>query len=74
LSTTFCCNPFEWQALETGWLFAVRQGATMWIELGIFVLVIAFALWQIHDVKQERRKREARQAKLQADADERGPG
>lgn len=33
----------------------------MWIELGIFVLVIAFALWQIHDVKQERLRREARQ-------------
>lgn len=33
----------------------------MWIELGIFVLVIVFALWQIHDVKQERLKREARQ-------------
>jgi hypothetical protein len=31
----------------------------MWIELGIFVLVLAFGLWQIHDVGQERRKREA---------------
>ncbi len=32
----------------------------IWIELGIFILVLAFGLWQIHDVKQERRKREAR--------------
>jgi hypothetical protein len=34
----------------------------MWIELGIFVLVLAFGLWQIHDVAQERRRREERQA------------
>ena len=31
----------------------------MWIELGIFVLVLVFGLWQIQDVKKERRKREA---------------
>lgn len=31
----------------------------IWIELGIFVLVLAFGLWQIHDVGQERRKRQA---------------
>ena len=31
----------------------------LWIELGIFVLVLAFGLWQIHDVGQERRKRAA---------------
>lgn len=31
----------------------------IWIELGIFVLVLAFGLWQIHDVGQERRKRSA---------------
>jgi hypothetical protein len=29
----------------------------MWIEMGIFVLVILFALHQIRDVKRERRKR-----------------
>lgn len=29
----------------------------IWIELGIFVLVLAFGLWQIHDVKRERSKR-----------------
>jgi hypothetical protein len=35
----------------------------IWIELGIFVLVLAFGLWQIHDVGQERRKREAAKQK-----------
>jgi hypothetical protein len=34
----------------------------MWVELGIFVLVLAFGLWQIHDVGQERRKRAAQKA------------
>ncbi|CAM8637044.1 hypothetical protein MCEMSE6_01642 [Oxalobacteraceae bacterium] len=29
----------------------------MWIEMGIFVLVILFALHQIRDVKREQRKR-----------------
>ena len=36
----------------------------IWIELGIFVLALGFGLWQIHDVGQERKKREA--AKLVA--------
>jgi hypothetical protein len=35
----------------------------MWIELGIFVLVLVFGLWQIHDVALERHKREARKEK-----------
>ncbi len=26
----------------------------IWIELGLFVLVLAFGLWQIRDVKKER--------------------
>ena len=26
----------------------------IWIELGIFVLALAFGLWQIHDVKKAR--------------------
>jgi ABC-type nickel/cobalt efflux system permease component RcnA len=29
----------------------------MWIELGIFVLVLLFGLHQIWDVKREQRKR-----------------
>lgn len=32
----------------------------MWIELGIFALVLVFGLWQIHDVGLERRKAAAR--------------
>ena len=26
----------------------------IWIELGVFVLALAFGLWQIHDVKKAR--------------------
>ena len=26
----------------------------IWVELGIFVLALAFGLWQIHDVKKAR--------------------
>ncbi len=39
--------------------FAFFQGADMgmWIELGIFVLVIFFALHQIRDVRREQAKR-----------------
>jgi ABC-type nickel/cobalt efflux system permease component RcnA len=29
----------------------------IWLELGIFLLVLAFGVWQIHDVASERRKR-----------------
>lgn len=39
----------------------------IWVELGIFVLALAFGLWQIHDVKKAqeatRRAREQEQAK-----------
>ena len=31
----------------------------MWIELGIFISVILFAMHQISDVRREQRKREA---------------
>ncbi len=48
----------------------------IWIELGVFVLALAFGLWQIHDVKKAReetqRLREAqRKAQEQAST---GPG
>lgn len=44
----------------------------MWIELGIFIVVILFAMHQISDVRREQRKREASrnqqdQAKNRAD-------
>ena len=35
----------------------------MWIELGVFVLALAFGLWQIHDVKKAMRERERREAR-----------
>jgi hypothetical protein len=38
----------------------------IWIELGIFVLVLAFGMWQIHDVGLERRKSAARKEAAKA--------
>ncbi len=43
----------------------------IWIELGVFLLVFVWAMWQFHDLKKERLKREARQralAKAEAEA------
>ncbi len=37
----------------------------IWIELGIFAVVIVFALWQLHDVRQEKLKRERARAQQQ---------
>ena len=37
----------------------------IWIELGIFLLVIVWGLWQLHDVKKARAKTQA--DKAQAD-------
>lgn len=34
----------------------------IWVELGVFILAIAFGLWQIRDVKKamaERKRRES---------------
>ena len=39
----------------------------MWIELGIFILVLIFAIHQIRDVRKEQRKRAERE---QAEKDE----
>jgi hypothetical protein len=36
----------------------------IWIELGIFLLVLAFCMWQIHDVGLERKKRQTREKTL----------
>ena len=47
----------------------------IWLELGIFLLVIAFGLWQIHDVKKAREAtRRQRAQEAQARADERKDG
>lgn len=42
----------------------------IWVELGVFGLALAFGLWQIHDVGQERRKRVAQKQAEQAQASE----
>jgi hypothetical protein len=38
----------------------LTEGAVMgiWIELGVFVLALAFGLWQIRDVKKAMAERE----------------
>jgi hypothetical protein len=35
----------------------------MWIEFGLFCLVLVFASHQFHDLKKERQKREKEKAK-----------
>lgn len=35
----------------------------MWIELGIFFLVLLFAAHQLHDLNKEKRKREQKNQK-----------
>lgn len=37
----------------------------IWIELGVFLLVFVFAAHQLHDLKQEKRKREVQRKKEQ---------
>ena len=43
----------------------------IWIETGVFLLVLAFGIWQIQDVKKERRKRS--QAREEASAQTQKP-
>ena len=38
----------------------------IWIELGVFVLALAFGLWQIQDVKKAREASARRRAEAQA--------
>ncbi len=45
----------------------------IWIELGIFILVIAWALWQIHDVKKAQARTRAEKAREAAEQPP-GPG
>lgn len=40
----------------------------IWLELGIFVVVIAFGLWQLHDVRRAREQ--TRRAKEERARDE----
>jgi hypothetical protein len=37
------------------------MGGAMWIELGIFFLVLIFGIHQIRDVRKEQRKRVERE-------------
>jgi len=38
----------------------------IWIELGIFLVVIAFGFYQLHDVKKAQRERRAREQATKA--------
>lgn len=50
----------------------------IWLELGIFIVVIAFGLWQLHDVRraQEQTRKDKERAREAVDrrADQTGPG
>jgi hypothetical protein len=39
----------------------------IWVELGIFLLVLAFGFWQLHDVKKAQAERRRREAAERAD-------
>ncbi|MEY2803532.1 MAG: hypothetical protein RL657_868 [Pseudomonadota bacterium] len=39
----------------------------IWIELGIFVLALAFGVWQIHDVKKAMKERQRRESQDKQD-------
>ncbi len=34
----------------------------IWLELGVFLVVLLFGVWQLYDVKKAIRERERRQA------------
>ena len=38
----------------------------IWLELGIFLVILGFGVWQLYDVKQVIREREQRQAREKA--------
>ena len=42
----------------------------IWIELGVFVLALAFGLWQIQDVKKAREASARRRAEAQAQGED----
>lgn len=41
----------------------------IWMELGIFLVVLAFGLWQLWDVKKAKAERIAREARRPSDKD-----
>ena len=46
----------------------------IWIELGVFLLALAFGLWQIQDVKKAREATRRQRAQAQAHAEGRPSG
>ena len=38
----------------------------IWLELGIFLVILGFGVWQLYDVKKVIREREERQAREKA--------
>jgi ABC-type nickel/cobalt efflux system permease component RcnA len=50
--------------------FTLREahGMGIWLELGIFLVILGFGVWQLYDVKKVIREREQRQAREKAAA------
>jgi ABC-type nickel/cobalt efflux system permease component RcnA len=48
----------------------------IWLELGVFLVILGFGVWQLYDVKKVIREREQRQAheKATAQATDEAPG
>jgi hypothetical protein len=46
-----------------------EQAMGLWIELGIFGLVLLFAWWQLHDVKKARAQRLAQEEKARQETE-----
>jgi ABC-type nickel/cobalt efflux system permease component RcnA len=61
---------FICSALELG----RESNMGMWIELGIFLLVIVWGLWQLHDVKKARAQTQADKAQAEKAQQARDPG
>lgn len=40
----------------------------IWLELGVFLVILGFGVWQLYDVKKVIREREQRQAREKAAA------
>jgi len=45
------------------------HGMGIWLELGIFLVILGFGVWQLIDVKKAIREREQRQAREKAGAE-----
>lgn len=41
----------------------------IWLELGVFLVILGFGVWQLYDVKKVIREREQRQAREKATAE-----